>query len=93
MIKGFADAGRVLKESRYIDAANRAADTVLKKLGRPDGGLNRTARGDVVQIDAFLEDYALLAEGILALHRATGDPIRLEQAAALVEAARVTVLE
>jgi hypothetical protein len=43
----------------------------------------------VVQIDAFLEDYALLAEGILALHRATGDPIRLEQAAALVEAARV----
>lgn len=89
MIKGFADAGRVLKESRYIDAANRAADTVLKKLGRPDGGLNRTARGDVVQIDAFLEDYALLAEGILALHRATGDPIRLEQAAALVEAARV----
>ena len=89
MIKGFADAGRVLKDSRYIDAANRAADAVLKKLGREDGGLYRTARGDVVQIDAFLEDYALLAEGILALHRATEDPLRLEQAAALVEAARV----
>ena len=89
MIKGFADAGRVLKESRYIDAANRAADAVLKKLGREDGGLYRTARGDVVQIDAFLEDYALLTEGLLALHLATNDPIRLEQAAALVEAARV----
>ena len=89
MIKGFADAGRVLQESKYIDAANRAADAVLKKLGREDGGLYRTARGDVVQIDAFLEDYALLTEGLLALHLATNDPIRLEQAAALMEAARV----
>ena len=88
MIKGFADGGRVLGESAYVDAANRAADAVLARLGRADGGLNRTARGDVVQIDAFLEDYALLAEGLLALHRATGDPRRVEQASALVEAAR-----
>ena len=88
MIKGFADGGRVLGESAYVDAADRAADAVLARLGRADGGLNRTARGDVVQIDAFLEDYALLVEGLLALHRATGDPRRIEQAAALVEAAR-----
>lgn len=89
MIKGFADAGRVLEDSKFIDAANRAADAVLGRLGREDGGLYRTARGEIVQIDAFLEDYALLAEGLLALHRATGDPVRLDQAAALVEAARV----
>ncbi len=88
MIKGFADGGRVLGEPAYVDAANRAADAVLSRLGRKDGGLNRTARGGVVQIDAFLEDYALLAEGLLALHRATGDPGRVTQAAALVEAAR-----
>jgi uncharacterized protein YyaL (SSP411 family) len=88
MIRGFADGGRVLGEPAYIDAADRAADAVLARLGRADGGLNRTARGEVVQIDAFLEDYALMAEGLLALHRATGDPRRNEQAAALVEAAR-----
>ena len=88
MIAGMADGGRALKEPRYIEAAERAADAVLARLGREDGGLHRTARGEKAQIDAFLEDYAMMAEGLLAIYEATGDSARLEQAEALVAAAR-----
>ena len=39
---------------------------------RPDGGLWRTARDGVGHTPAFLEDYACLADGLLALHAARG---------------------
>jgi uncharacterized protein YyaL (SSP411 family) len=48
----------------------------------------RTSRGEVAQIDAFLEDYAMLADGFIALYKATDDKAWLEKAVALVEAAR-----
>ena len=74
MIKGMADGGRILNEPRYVEAAVAAAESVLLRLGNENGGLYRTARGDVVQVDAFLEDYAMLAEAFLALDDATDDP-------------------
>ena len=42
MIGGLADAGRILKEPRYVAAAEKAADFVLTKLrtaGRPPASL------------------------------------------------------
>ena len=45
MIGGLADAGRILKEPRYIAAAEKAADFVLAKLRTPDGRLLRTYAG------------------------------------------------
>jgi uncharacterized protein YyaL (SSP411 family) len=89
MIKGMADGGRVLGEERYVDAAVRAANAVLARLSTSDGGLLRTSRGDAAQIDAFLEDYALLAEGLIAVYRATHDMAWLEKASGLVKAARM----
>ncbi|MCH2162464.1 MAG: DUF255 domain-containing protein [Phycisphaerales bacterium] len=88
MIAGMADGGRVLEEPRYVKAAEQAADAVLARLGQGDGGLYRTSREGKAQIDAFLEDYAMLADGLLSIHDATGDPLRLQQAQELVEAAR-----
>ena len=88
MIKGMADGGRILEEPRYVEAAERAADAVLEGLAAEGDGLYRTSRGEVAQINAFLEDYAMLAEGLVALYDATGDEQRLEQAAGLVAAAR-----
>ncbi len=87
MIRGFADAGRALEKPRYLEVAGRAADAVLARLGGASD-LRRTARGVVLGGPAFLDDYALLADGLLTLHRATDDPVRLEQAAGLVAAAR-----
>ncbi len=72
MIGGLADGGRALGEPKYVEAAAQAADFVLSTLRADDGGLLRVDRVGASRIPAFLEDYALLAEGLLALHRATG---------------------
>ena len=88
MIRGMADAGRILDEPRYVDAARRAADALLGLMRQRDGSLLRTARGGEARIDAFLEDYALLIDGLLALHEATDEAHHLDMAEALAAAAR-----
>ena len=79
MIRGLADAGRVLKNERYLDAAQAAATFVLANLRR-DGRLLRTHTAGEAKLNAYLEDYVLLADGLIALHRATGDANWLNEA-------------
>jgi len=85
MIRGLADAGRILKRDDYVTAAARAADFVLAKLRRPDGRLLRTyaEKTGEAKLNAYLEDYALLVEGLIALHLASGERRWLETADAL----------
>jgi uncharacterized protein YyaL (SSP411 family) len=87
MIAGFAEGARVLGESKYRDAARRAADFVLARMRAPDGGLLRTYRDGEASIDAFLEDYAFMIHGLLALHRAAADPTLLSHALELTRLA------
>ena len=87
MIRGFADAGRVLGDSRYLQAASRAADAVLERLLTGDV-LQRSIRGEVVSGPGFLDDSALMAEGLLALHEATGEARWLDAAKNLIVLAR-----
>ena len=72
MIAGLADAGRVLGENAYVDAAARAADAIIAHMALDGsaGGLYRTMRQGKVKIPGFLEDYAFFARGLLALERA-----------------------
>jgi uncharacterized protein YyaL (SSP411 family) len=72
MIGGLAQAGKALGEERYLEAAIRAADFCLTTL-RPNGRLLRRYRDGEAAFDAYLEDYAFLADGLLDLHDATGD--------------------
>jgi hypothetical protein len=88
MIAGMADGGRVLGEARYVDAAQRAATFILSTMRDGRGGLLRSSRGGAGQTAAFLEDYALLIRGLLALHRATSDLQHLEAARRLAAEAR-----
>jgi uncharacterized protein YyaL (SSP411 family) len=71
MIRGLADAGRCLKNPQYTAAAERAADFVLNNLRR-DGRLLRTYTSGQAKLNGYLEDYVLLADGLIALHAATG---------------------
>jgi hypothetical protein len=73
IIRGLADAGRILSEPRYTAAAARAAEFVLDELRTPDGRLLRSYAGDRAQHNAYLDDYAFLVDGLLALHAATDD--------------------
>jgi uncharacterized protein len=70
MIAALADAGRVLDEPAYVDAAARAADAVVTHMATDDGGLYRTMRQGEAKIPGFLEDYAWFVHGLIALHRA-----------------------
>ena len=88
MIAGFADGGRVLGEPRYVEAAQRAADFVLTALRGEDGGLLRAYRAGQARVGAFLEDYALVIRGLLALEKATGQRKWLDEASLLARAAR-----
>ncbi len=73
MIGGLADAGRILKEPKYIAAAEKAADFVLANLRTKEGRLLRTHSGGQARLNAYLNDYAYLADGLIRLHKATSD--------------------
>jgi uncharacterized protein YyaL (SSP411 family) len=73
MIASMARAGRLLDEPRYVAAAVRAARFLLARLRDGDGRLLHTWRGGTARIPAFLDDYAFLIRGLLALRDATGE--------------------
>jgi hypothetical protein len=85
MISGLAEAGRVFKEPQYLAAATKAADFVLSKSRDGDGRLLRTYAGGSAKIPAYLDDYAFLVDGLIALHRATGEQRWLDEAARLTD--------
>ena len=75
-IAALADAARLLPEpdaDRYRAAAITAADTILTGLRRPDGRLGRSWKDGRSSGEGVLEDYADLADGLLALYDATFD--------------------
>ncbi len=72
-VAAFARAGAILSAPHYHDAAARAAKFLLAH-AMPNGELMRTWRNRQARIPAFLEDYAALADGLLALHAADGNP-------------------
>ncbi len=85
MIRGLADAGRVFQEPRYLEAAERAAHFVLDKLRTDDGRLLRTYGKGEAKLNAYLNDYAFLVDGLIGLHQATGNRRWLEEAHRLTE--------
>ena len=87
MIAGFARAGQLLNEPRYVAAAAAAATYILDGMRTEDGGLYRVMRRGKVRIPAFLEDYAFFVHGLLALHRADGEQRWLDAAQQLTKLA------
>jgi uncharacterized protein YyaL (SSP411 family) len=86
-IGALAEAGVALDQPSWIAAAGRAADFVVDT-HLVAGRLRRTSRNGVVGTSAgVLEDYACLADGLLALHQATGEPRWLAAATGLLDTA------
>ena len=86
-IASLAEAGKLLGEQEYVDAAV-AAGQLLTGLHTQNGRLLRVSRGGVAGTHAgVLEDYACVAHGFLALLSATGDPVWLRQAESLLDVA------
>jgi uncharacterized protein YyaL (SSP411 family) len=84
MLRAFAEAGRLLDREDYRAAANKNADFVAREL-LVEGRLRRAWRNGQAKLDAYLEDYAALANAFLSLYEATGDASRFTFARDLVE--------
>ncbi len=86
MITTLALAGRALDEPRYIKAAEKTAGFLLDALyDQKTGVLFRDWRNGVRGAPGFSEDYAALAEGLLALHKVTAGKHWLVKAQGLVD--------
>ena len=85
MIGTMAYAHRVTRNTKYLGAAEQAARRVLDVLGRPDGGLYRTAWEGVAHTPAFLDDYACLGDALVDLYEAGAGAWALGEACRLVE--------
>ncbi len=84
-IAALADAGRAFGEPRYVAAAVQAAETIVGGLLRADGVLGRSWKDGRSTGSGVLEDYADLADGLLALYEATFDERWFTTAVALAE--------
>ena len=92
-IAALADGARLLDDTafddlagRYRTAAIRAADAILQGLLGDDGRLGRSWKDGRATGQGVLEDYANVAEGLLALYEATFDERWFTTARRLAEA-------
>ena len=74
MLAAFAEAAQVLDRPDYRDVATSNAEFLHATMRAKDGRLLRTWKaGSQAKYNGYLEDYAFLAEGLLALYQTTFD--------------------
>ena len=84
MISAFAEGYRVLHEPRYREAAERAVEFVMTKMW--DGhALKRSFKDETARFNAYLEDYAIVANAMLDTYQATLDTKYLAHARTLAD--------
>ena len=85
-IEALAAAGSRLGQPHWVDAARRAADFLLEHHVLPDRLVRASIDGTVSAARATLEDYGMLAGGLLELALATGEVRYAVAARGLVDA-------
>jgi uncharacterized protein YyaL (SSP411 family) len=85
MIDALARAAGALGEPSYLDVAVKAAEFILREMRRADGRLLHTWRAGQAKFDAYLDDYAALANALVSLYEATFDERYIDEAVRLVE--------
>lgn len=93
MIDAMARGGCILHEPRFVEAAGRAADFILTKMRDEDGRLLHCYREGRARFQAYLDDYACLANGLVSLYEATFEERWIDQAVALVETIRAKFVD
>ncbi len=85
MIKGLADAYATFGEEEFLNTAKTAADKIMELAMAEKGKLFRNLKGDKPTIDAFLEDYAWLAQSLIRLFEVSSEEKYLMKAALLLD--------
>ena len=84
MIRSFAEGAAILDREDYRRVAEASATFLLSVL-RKDGRLLRTSKDGTAHLKGYLEDYAFVADGLLALYEATFDLRWLQEARSLAD--------
>jgi uncharacterized protein YyaL (SSP411 family) len=84
MLAAFAEAAAVFGDSDYLEVARRNADFLLDQL-QADGRLLRTWKDGRGKLNAYIEDYANLADGLILLYQASGEVHYLEESKRLAD--------
>ena len=79
MLAAFAEAAVILDAEEYLKIARRNADFILANLQK-DKRLLRSFKDGAAKLNAYLEDYANFADGLIGLFQATGEAEYLRQA-------------
>ena len=85
MLRAFALASRVLGRDDYLEVAEKNAEFLLEKL-KSDGRLRRSYKDGRARFNGYLEDYAMVADGLVALYEATFETRWLSEADSLCDA-------
>lgn len=90
MTIGYIDAYRVFDEPRFLEAAQRNLDFLMKHALQKDGDgrLNRNFKDGKSSINGFLDDYAFFIRALMDMYQATFDEkwlVKADQIAAYVQ--------
>ena len=80
MIAALAEGGRILSDERYTGAAERAGSFILEHMRQNDGRLLHTFKDGQAKLDAYLDDYSSLIDGLTRLYESTGEPRWIQSA-------------
>jgi len=86
MLAAFAEAARFLNRDDYRSAAVASAEFLWREMRTSEGRLFRSWRKGEAKLNGYLEDYAAVAEGMLALYETTFDARWFSAARALADA-------
>jgi uncharacterized protein len=84
MLKGLVDAYATFRETHFLDLALANAHFLLTKM-KNGNGLFRNYKDGKASINAYLEDYAAVIQGLTALYQVTFDPQWLLEAENLLK--------
>lgn len=84
-ITAFARVGATLSLPDFVGVAQNTARFLMARVKHADGTLWRTWNDGQLRGQGVLEDYVFLAEGLIALHQADGNPEWLRDALGLID--------
>ncbi|OAQ39898.1 thioredoxin [Pedobacter psychrophilus] len=83
MLKGLVNAYQAFADEKFLEVAILNINFIHKNMMKEDGGIYRNYKNGKANINAFLDDYALLIDSLICLYEATFNEDYLTSAKAL----------
>jgi uncharacterized protein YyaL (SSP411 family) len=85
MLAAFAEASAIFGNDEYLQIAKNNADFILENMQTEDGFLLRSWKDGEAKLNAYLEDYANFADGLIELFQVSGEVKYLKEAKRLID--------